>query len=269
MPIDSLAVCNNPLVTEISHVHGIARDKIFCHRREMYNLSTWPDVEAEIFVLEDDPRLRARLVALIEKTGGFRVSGQAGNVADGLSSLSHLVAMPDICLIDLGMPDGSGLDVVRAIKARSDAKVLIFTVFGDQNSVISALEAGADGFVLKDSRDVELIDALHATLQGGSPISAAAAAHLLRRLRTPVPATATPAIGNDQNYGLTKRELQTLELLARGFPQREVAGMMNVSPHTVGAHVKSIYAKMAVNSRSEAVFEAVQSGLIDLGTGIR
>jgi DNA-binding NarL/FixJ family response regulator len=236
----------------------------------MYNLSTWPEVEAEVFVLEDDPRLRARLVALMEKTGGFRVSAQAGNVADGLAALGHLVAMPDICLIDLGMPDGSGLEVVRAIKTRSDAKVLIFTVFGDQNSVISALEAGADGFVLKDSRDAELIDALHATLQGGSPISAAAAAHLLRRLRAPVPVTtaAQPPV-NEQDYGLTKRELQTLELLARGFPQREVAGMMSVSPHTVGAHVKSIYAKMAVNSRSEAVFEAVQSGLIDLGSGVR
>jgi DNA-binding NarL/FixJ family response regulator len=235
----------------------------------MINLSSWPEVEAEVFVLEDDPRLRARLVALMEKTGGFRVSAQAGNVADGLSALGHLVAMPDICLIDLGMPDGSGLDVVRAIKARSDAKVLIFTVFGDQNSVISALEAGADGFVLKDSRDVELIDALHATLQGGSPISAAAAAHLLRRLRTPAATAAVAPAPVEQDYGLTKRELQTLELLARGFPQREVATMMNVSPHTVGAHVKSIYTKMAVNSRSEAVFEAVQSGLIDLGSGMR
>jgi DNA-binding NarL/FixJ family response regulator len=236
----------------------------------MYSLQTWPEVEAEVFVLEDDPRLRARLIALMEKTGGFHVSAQAGNVADGLSALGNLVAMPDVCLIDLGMPDGSGLDVVKAIKARSDAKVLIFTVFGDQNSVISALEAGADGFVLKDSRDEELIDALHATLQGGSPISAAAAAHLLRRLRTPVPITNTTLptqVAHD--YGLTKRELETLELLARGFPQREVAGVMNVSPHTVGAHVKSIYAKMAVNSRSEAVFEAVQSGLIDLTGGIR
>jgi DNA-binding NarL/FixJ family response regulator len=235
----------------------------------MYNMSTWPDTEAEIFVLEDDPRLRARLVALVEKTGGFRVCAQAGNVADGLAALGSLVAMPDICLVDLGMPDGSGLDIVRAIKARGEAKVLIFTVFGDQNSVISALEAGADGFVLKDSRDLELIDALHATLQGGSPISAAAAAHLLRRLRAPVSVPTAQPAAQEQEYGLTKRELQTLELLARGFPQREVAGMMNVSPHTVGAHVKSIYAKMAVNSRSEAVFEAVQSGLIDLGSGIR
>ena len=232
-------------------------------------LQSWPEIDAEVFILEDDPRLRARLVTLLEKTGGFRIGAQVGTVSDGLSSLGQLVAMPDICLIDLGMPDGSGLDVVRAIKARSDAKVLIFTVFGDQNSVISALEAGADGFVLKDSRDSELIDALHATLQGGSPISAAAAAHLLRRLRTPAPIAAQVAPSVPSDYGLTPRELETLELLARGFPQREAASVMKVSVHTIGAHVKSIYSKMAVNSRSEAVFEAVQSGLIDLAGRMR
>ncbi|NJR20440.1 MAG: response regulator transcription factor [Hyphomonadaceae bacterium] len=235
----------------------------------MMKLQHWPEIDAEVFILEDDPRLRARLVTLLEKTGGFRVGAQNGTVSDGLSALSRLVTMPDICLIDLGMPDGSGLDVVRAIKAKSDAKVLIFTVFGDQNSVISALEAGADGFVLKDSRDSELIDALHATLQGGSPISAAAAAHLLRRLRTPVSATPEVSPIVPANYGLTPRELETLELLARGFPQREAASLMKVSPHTIGAHVKAIYSKMAVNSRSEAVFEAVQSGLIDLGGPMR
>jgi DNA-binding NarL/FixJ family response regulator len=235
----------------------------------MIKMQSWPHTDAEVFILEDDPRLRARLVSLLEKTGGFRIGAQVGTVSDGLSALGHLVAMPDICLIDLGMPDGSGLDVVRAIKAKSDAKVLIFTVFGDQNSVISALEAGADGFVLKDSRDSELIDALHATLQGGSPISAAAAAHLLRRLRAPPTPTQQTATPDPIDYGLTPRELETLELLARGFPQREAASVMKVSPHTIGAHVKSIYAKMAVNSRSEAVFEAVQSGLIDLAGRMR
>jgi DNA-binding NarL/FixJ family response regulator len=223
--------------------------------------------DARVFILEDDPRLRARLVVLAQKAGGFQVVAEAGSVASGIAAFDTLVNLPDLCLIDLGMPDGSGLDVVRAIKARCDAKVLIFTVFGDQNSVISALEAGADGFVLKDSKDSELVSAMRAALEGGAPISAAAAAHLLRRLRT-TEQVPTPQL-QTQNFGLTKRELETLEMLARGFPQREVAGIMGVSPHTIGAHVKSIYTKMAVNSRSEAVFEAVQSGLIDLASGIR
>lgn len=223
--------------------------------------------DARVFILEDDPRLRARLVVLAGKAGGFQVVAEAGSVAAGKAAFEALVNLPDLCLIDLGMPDGSGLEVVRAVKARCDAKVLIFTVFGDQNSVISALEAGADGFVLKDSKDSELVSAMRAALEGGAPISAAAAAHLLRRLRTAEQAP-TPQF-QTQNFGLTKRELETLEMLARGFPQREVAGIMGVSHHTIGAHVKSIYAKMAVNSRAEAVFEAVQSGLIDLASGVR
>jgi DNA-binding NarL/FixJ family response regulator len=223
--------------------------------------------DARIFILEDDPRLRARLVLLAQNAGGFQVVAEAGSVAAGIAAFDKLVNLPDLCLIDLGMPDGSGLDLVRAVKARCDAKVLIFTVFGDQNSVISALEAGADGFVLKDSKDSELVAAMRAALEGGAPISAAAAAHLLRRLRTAAHVQAAPK--DVQDFGLTKRELETLEMLARGFPQREVAGIMGVSPHTIGAHVKSIYSKMAVNSRSEAVFEAVQSGLIDLASGIK
>jgi DNA-binding NarL/FixJ family response regulator len=223
--------------------------------------------DARVFILEDDPRLRARLVTLVQKEGGFQVVAEAGSVAAGKAAFENLVNLPDLCLVDLGMPDGSGLDVVRAIKARCAAKILIFTVFGDQNSVITALEAGADGFVLKDSKDSELLSAMRAALDGGAPISAAAAAHLLRRLRT-AEQVPTPS-AQIQDFGLTKRELETLEMLARGFPQREVAGIMGVSPHTIGAHVKSIYSKMAVNSRSEAVFEAVQSGLIDLASGIR
>jgi DNA-binding NarL/FixJ family response regulator len=233
----------------------------------MTDLDTSYAPDARVFILEDDPRLRARLVALVQKEGGFHVAAEEGSVAAGIAAFEKLVNLPDLCLIDLGMPDGSGLDVVRAIKARCNAKVLIFTVFGDQNSVITALEAGADGFVLKDSKDSELLSAMRAALEGGAPISAAAAAHLLRKLRVAEQAPVAPQ--QTQDFGLTKRELETLEMLARGFPQREVASIMGVSPHTIGAHVKSIYSKMAVNSRSEAVFEAVQSGLIDLAGGVR
>jgi DNA-binding NarL/FixJ family response regulator len=234
---------------------------------------------ARVFLLEDDPLLRSGLIRLVEQAEGFELAGEAGSVAEALAALAGLARAPDLLLADLGMPDGSGLDVVRAVRQRWDARILIFTVFGDQTSVISALEAGADGFVLKDSRPDDLVAAMRSTLSGGAPISAAAAAHLLRRLRSasvgaggpgsaataaaPVRPDAAPAPVED--FGLTPREKETLELLARGFSQKEVARKLDISPHTVGAHVKAIYSKMAVNSRSEAVFEAVQSGLIDLG----
>jgi DNA-binding NarL/FixJ family response regulator len=240
-----------------------------------------PARPARVFLLEDDPLLRSGLIRLVEQAEGFELAGEAGSVAEGLAGLAGLARAPDLLLADLGMPDGSGLEVVRAVRDRSDARILIFTVFGDQTSVISALEAGADGFVLKDSRPDDLVAAMRSTLAGGAPISAAAAAHLLRRLRSasasasagasasaPAATTASareePAAAATGDFGLTPREKETLELLARGFSQKEVARKLDISPHTVGAHVKAIYSKMAVNSRSEAVFEAVQSGLIDL-----
>ena len=228
---------------------------------------------ARVFLLEDDPLLRSGLIRLVEQADGFELAGEAGTVADGLAALAELPSPPDLLLADLGMPDGSGLDVVRAVRRSPEARILIFTVFGDQTSVISALEAGADGFVLKDSRPEELVAAMRSALAGGAPISAAAAAHLLRRLRAvdaqagaaPAPVPGAPPPPPVDDFGLTPREKETLELLARGFSQKEVARKLDISPHTVGAHVKAIYSKMAVNSRSEAVFEAVQSGLIDLG----
>jgi DNA-binding NarL/FixJ family response regulator len=219
---------------------------------------------AGVFILEDDPMLRKRLGQLLTATPRFDVLAAAGSLGEGLTLLAGLSSPPDICLVDLGMPDGSGLDLIRAAKKLPDTKVLVFTMFGDQSSVLNSLEAGADGFVLKDSQPEELLSALDSTLQGGAPISAAAAAHLLRHLRaTPTLAEAQPTTVED--FGLTPREKELLELLARGFSQKDVARISEISPHTVSAHIKSIYAKMAVNSRSEAVFEAVQSGLLDLG----
>lgn len=228
-----------------------------------------PSARPGVFILEDDPLLRGRLASMLAATGEFEVVAAEGSITSGLAALANLAVAPDICLVDLGMPDGSGLDLIRAAKAREGTKVLVFTVFGDQASVITSLESGADGFVLKDSREEELIAALSSTLAGGAPISATAAAHLLRQLRAGAKPSAealpqTPRVIED--FGLTPREKELLELLARGFSQKDVARIKEISHHTVSAHIKSIYAKMAVNSRSEAVFEAVQSGLLDLGS---
>ncbi|MCU0881122.1 MAG: response regulator transcription factor [Hyphomonadaceae bacterium] len=224
-----------------------------------------------VFILEDDPVLRDRLTRLLAASPQFDVLAAAGSLSEGQALLADLPTPPDICLVDLGMPDGSGLELIRAAKRLPATKVLVFTMFGDQSSVLNSLEAGADGFVLKDSKPDDLIEALQSTLNGGAPISAAAASHLLRHLRaSPGPASQPPAAQTVapkvvDDFGLTPREKELLELLARGFSQKDVARISNISPHTVSAHIKSIYAKMAVNSRSEAVFEAVQSGLLDLG----
>lgn len=223
-----------------------------------------------IFVTEDDPVVRHAICANLGAQANFSVIGQAGSLREARDRLfaSDLPA-PDVVLVDLGLPDGSGLDLIQTItSAMPGTRVLVFTVFGDRQTISDALSAGADGFILKDSASEDLAQAIGVALDGGAPISPRAAAQLLRFFRKGEAATAVqptalaPATGEPEDYGLTMRERDTLETLARGFTQREAADIMGISSHTVASHVKAIYQKMAVNSRSEAVFEAIQSGLI-------
>lgn len=222
-----------------------------------------------ILIVEDDAIVRASLIERIEREADMQVVGEANCLAAAHEAIGKTIGLVDVVLVDLGLPDGSGLDVIRAIRMRDDAtKVLVFTVFGDRKTISDALGVGADGFILKDSGAADLASAIRAANEGGVPISPKAAAQLLREFRqTPsAPASeaasepACPASSND--YGLTSRERETLETLARGFTQREAAEILGVSPHTIVSHVKAIYQKMAVNSRSEAVFEAIHAGLI-------
>lgn len=218
-----------------------------------------------IAVVEDDPFVRRHLARLIEERPELTVAGQAGSVAQGRALLAEGA---DLYIIDLGLPDGSGLELIREAAARSPApRILVLTVFGDETSVIEAVAAGADGYLLKDSADETLCADIVETLNGGSPISASVAAYLLRRMRRAPEAVVEPAAvlaPGAEAAAVTPREIELLNLLARGLSYREAAAALEISHHTVGAHVKAIYRKLAVNSRSEAVFEAVQNGLIQL-----
>jgi len=220
-----------------------------------------------IFIVEDDAILRASLIERLRREPDMLVVGEADCLSAAKAALRGAAAGVDIVLVDLGLPDGSGLELIASIhQSKAATKMLVFTVFGDRKTVSDALAVGADGFILKDSAPADLANAIRAARDGGVPISPKAAAQLLRAFRetsASVPAAETPASGSiPEDYGLTAREKETLETLARGFSQREAAEILGVSPHTIVSHVKAIYQKMAVNSRSEAVFEAIHSGLI-------
>ncbi len=217
--------------------------------------------ESRLVLIEDDPFVRRHIATLIEAAPDMRLTGEAGSVAEGLSLLD---TAPDLIVLDLGLSDGSGLEIIKAARQRGlPTRILILTVFGDETSVISALTAGADGYVLKDSAESELIGSIRHTLNGGSPISAPVAAYLLRHIRkdASLAVVAEPELAEDAP-GITPREIELLSLLAKGLSYKEAASVLDISHHTVGTHVKAIYRKLAVNSRSEAVFEAVRSGLI-------
>ena len=209
-----------------------------------------------VAVVEDDPVLRGHLVDIVEHASGLELHGAVATLSDA----GALVEGCDLLLVDLALPDGSGLGLIRRARATSgDLKIMVISVFGDVRNVVQAIEAGADGYLLKGGGLHETERAIRDVLVGGAPISPAVAGHILARVRNNAPAASPTATGP-----LTEKEAEVLTDLARGFSYKEVAQRQRISHHTVADHVKAIYRKLSVNSRSQAVFEAVQSGLIDL-----
>jgi DNA-binding NarL/FixJ family response regulator len=216
-------------------------------------------VTHSVLLVEDDAATRTRLARVIERQPDLRLLGAVGSCRDARAQLVHVP--PDVLLVDLGLPDGSGVDLVREVKARCAAtEAMVITVFGDEQHVVAALEAGAAGYVLKDGADAYIVDSIRALLNGGSPISPAIARHLLRRFRGPAPRA--PAGAGEEVPGLTDREHQVLELLVKGFTFQEIGELLGISAHTVTTHVKHIYGKLQVRSRAEAVYEALQLGIV-------
>lgn len=211
---------------------------------------------ARVAIVEDDAILREELARVVTSAEGMDVVGAAETLSAGQTLLA---SAPDVLLVDLALPDGNGVDLITEARRKIPAiKIVVVSIFGDARSVVRAIEAGADGYLLKGADPGEAEAAIRSVLDGGAPISPAVASHILTRMRE---RTATRA---ELDAPLTEKEVAILTDLAKGFRYKEVARLHGISPHTVADHVKSIYRKLAVNSRSEAVFEAVQAGLIKL-----
>jgi DNA-binding NarL/FixJ family response regulator len=171
-------------------------------------------------------------------------------------------ASVDVALVDLGLPDGSGIDVIKAIRqGQPRCEVMVISVFQDEELVLRAIEAGAAGYLLKDSAPADIIDSIRALRAGGSPISPMIARLLLDRLRHPDCARQTPRrlIGA---LAPSEREIEILHIVAKGLSLAEIGEMLGISVNTVKTHVKRIYRKLAVGSRMEAIFEAQSMGLL-------
>jgi len=209
-----------------------------------------------ILVVEDEPEFLRAYCEAITREPDFRLAGAVSTLAAALALVEQSV--PDVVVVDLGLPDGNGADLIRrAVRKRADCDVLVVTVFGDDEHVIGAIEAGATGYLLKDSPPGELARCIRELRAGGAPISPSIARRLLARMRAPADRPAAP-----QPSPLSEREAEILGMVAKGLSFAEVAGALDISAHTVVAHVKKIYRKLAVHSRGEAVFEAKQLGLL-------
>ncbi|MBI5716431.1 MAG: response regulator transcription factor [Burkholderiales bacterium] len=218
-----------------------------------------------VLLLEDDPATRERLAHIVTSSPGLELAAAFGDLKSALAWLAAHEP-PQVLLVDLQLPDGSGIDLIRAARRIAPAaEAMVISVFGDEAHVVSAIEAGATGYLLKDASGEEIAMAIARLLAGESPISSAIARHLLRRFRAlPDAAPAAPAPPSP----LTPREGEVLQLIAKGLSYQRIAEALAMSPHTVTTHIKQIYRKLAVNSRGEAVFEAQQMGLLPpLGAG--
>ena len=211
-----------------------------------------------VLLVEDDDATRERLARAVELSPGLRLVAVASSCREAREQLERV--RPEVLLVDLGLPDGSGIDVIRETKRRhAGIEAMVITVFGDDRHVISAIEAGATGYVLKDGSDEYIGQSILEIVRGGSPISPAIARNLLRRFREqPVPSVSVDA----ELPGLTDREQEVLRLLMKGFTFQEIGNLLGISAHTVTTHVKHIYEKLEVRSRAEAVYEALQLGIL-------
>jgi DNA-binding NarL/FixJ family response regulator len=206
-----------------------------------------------ILIADDHPIVREGLSAVLETQPDFAIVGDA---ATGTQAVERAAALhPDVILLDLQLPELDGVAALRAIRAADPAaKVIIFTAFDTDERILSAVQAGAQGYLLKGAPREELFQAIRVVHAGGSLLQPVVAARLLRQVSAP------PALPES----LTERELEVLRLLAKGRQNKEIASELVISERTVKFHVSAILAKLGVGNRTEAVSKAAQVGLVEL-----
>lgn len=211
-----------------------------------------------VALVEDDVHFQRAVINSVGAAADMTLTGVVGTLAAGLRLLKQ--PAPDVLLVDLGLPDGSGIDLIRAAHAAwPGCGVMVCTALGDEMHVIRSIEAGAAGYLLKDSAPDNILDEIRSLCAGGSPISPLIARKILSRFRESVQ---PPPLPDPEAAQLSVRESEVLELISRGFTAEEIAEMLKVSRHTVLTYVRRIYSKLKVTSKAEAIYEARQQGLL-------
>lgn len=244
--------------------------------------TTQPATPWRVLIVEDDPTTREFFTAAVRRNAQLHCVADVGSVAEACAWLGQAEQQVDILMTDLGLPDGSGLEVIRyALAHHPHCEALVISMFGDEDNVLSSIEAGASGYIHKDSAPDDIAQSVLQLKAGMSPISPMIARRVLAKYRSmatenvqkPVEVqvfTTQVAINNIANEDqlhearpiLSPREQEVLELIARGFSYSEISKLRHISVHTVQTHIKNLYAKLAVHSKSEAVYEATRIGLL-------
>lgn len=217
-------------------------------------------------VVEDDGACRIALAHVLQAAPDMRVQWLASSRAEALERIEEDLPL-DVLLLDLGLPDGSGLDLLAALRQRwPQAAAMVSTIFGDEAHVLGAIEAGAMGYLLKDLPPQAVVDEVRSLHAGGSPINPLVARKLLLRQRQeampPLSAAPTPP-ATTPDAPPSAREAELLRMVARGRTLDEVARAMGVSRHTVRTFVRRVYAKLQVTTRAEAISAALRQGWLE------
>ena len=205
-----------------------------------------------LIIVEDDADVRERLVQLITQHIAFELLATSATMTGGLAALEK--HKPDILLTDLGLPDGSGIEIIKAIdRLHLNCEAMVISGFQDEHTVFDALEAGAKAYILKHDDSQKITDAILSMMKGGAPISPVIARLMLQRFKRPQ---------IEPLEALTERQSKILKLVSQGFSSKEIAEKLDISYYTVTTHIKNIYSKLQVNSRAEALHEATKLGLL-------
>ncbi|MBA2413730.1 MAG: response regulator transcription factor, partial [Burkholderiaceae bacterium] len=169
-----------------------------------------------VIIVEDEPEFRRRFVQIVENEPTMKLAGAASNKREAQAIIDR--ESFDVMLIDLGLPDGSGIDLIRQVSQKKpDVDIMVVTVFGDEQHVVSSIEAGATGYILKDSAPADVISCIRLLRAGGSPVSPVVARSVLRAIRNRMSTTAPARLPGTEQNPLSARETEILQLLAKGM----------------------------------------------------
>jgi DNA-binding NarL/FixJ family response regulator len=208
----------------------------------------------KVVIIEDKEQIRNGLSTLINGTDGFKCTGSFGSMEDALTHINPELA--SVVLVDIGLPKMSGIEGIRRIKKKyPDLLCVVLSVYEDDQRIFEALCAGASGYLLKKTPPARLLDSMKEVITGGAPMSPEVATRVLslfREIRPP----------ENAEYQLTPHELRILKLFVEGHSYKSAAEQLEVSVNTISFHMKNIYQKLHVHSKSEAVAKALRDGLI-------
>ncbi len=207
-----------------------------------------------IAIVEDQREFREGLAFLIGSTEGYSCTQRFGSMEEALEGLKE--SLPDLVLVDIGLPGMSGVEGVRVLKERYPGlPALMLTVYNDDERIFNAMCAGACGYLLKKTPKARILECIERVLDGGAPMSPGVARRLIELFRKCQPP-------QQASYQLTTQELKLLKLLGEGHQYKTAAAELKISINTVSSHMRNIYEKLHVHSKSEAVAKALRHGLI-------